>query len=282
MTVLATSRGAWLLWVVMPYVAVATFVVGNVWRYRTDQVHWTTRSTQLLESRTLKIASPLFHFGLLMVIGGHVIGVLIPQSFTEALGISETVYRYFSAIMGTLAGSAMLLGLALLIARRFGNRRVRVSTRTMDVAVLALIALMVVTGMWNTFVHNLIGGGYNYRESISPWFRSIFLLKPNASLATASGVPITYQLHAIAGWLVLLIWPFSRLVHAWSVPVAYVMRAPIMYRSRAPRRARAGAVGAVEAARPRSRAPRRARAGAVGAVETARPGAVGEAGGDAR
>jgi len=75
--ILATSRGAWLLWVILPYLAIATFVVGTVWRYRADQLRWTTRSTQLLESRWLKLGSPLFHFGLLAVIGGHAdVGVL--------------------------------------------------------------------------------------------------------------------------------------------------------------------------------------------------------------
>ncbi|MDE3070099.1 MAG: respiratory nitrate reductase subunit gamma [Acidobacteriota bacterium] len=231
---LATSRGAWLLWVILPYLAVATFVVGTIWRYRTDQVHWTTRSTQLLESRSLKIASPLFHFGLLAVIGGHVIGILVPQSFTETLGIGESVYHHFSAIMGTLAGTAMLAGLALLIVRRAGNRRVRATTRTMDVTVLALLAVMVATGMWNTTVHNLIEGGYDYRQTISPWFRGLALLAPDPSLATAAAVPLSYQLHAIAGWLVFMVWPFSRLVHAWSVPLAYLRRAPIVYRSRSP------------------------------------------------
>lgn len=168
------------------------------------------------------------------MIGGHVIGILIPESWTQTLGVSEGLYRGFSATMGTLAGSAMLLGLALLIVRRLRNRRVRATSTAMDVAVLALLALMVATGMWNTLVHNLIEGGYDYRQTVSPWFRGIFLLHPDPSLVTAASVPLSYQLHAIAGWLVFMIWPFSRLVHAWSVPIAYLRRAPILYRSRAP------------------------------------------------
>ncbi len=241
--ILATSRGAWLLWVILPYLAIATFVVGTVWRYRADQLRWTTRSTQLLESRWLKLGSPLFHFGLLAVIGGHVIGILVPKSWTDALGISEDTYRIFSAVAGTLAGITMLLGLALLIVRRATDRRVRVTTATMDVGVLALLAFMVATGMWNTSIHNLIGGGYDYRETVSPWFRDLFLLAPDPSPMTAPGIPLSYQLHAIGGWLLILIWPFTRLVHAWSVPVTYLMRRPIVYRSGASLPARVGAGG---------------------------------------
>jgi len=242
-SVLAVSRGATFLWVVLPYLAVATFVVGHVWRYRRDQFTWTARSTQLLESRWLRIGGPLFHFGLLAVIGGHVIGILVPKSLTDSLGISEDTYRIFSATLGTVTGVAMLAGLAILIARRLGNKRVAATTRGWDVTVMVLLSFMVLTGMWNTVIHNLIEGGYDYRETVSPWFRGLFLLDPNAGLMTGSAVPFSYQLHAIAGWLLFIVWPFSRLVHAWSVPVTYLRRSPIVYRSRAPRRVRAGAGG---------------------------------------
>ncbi len=243
MTLPAVSRGATLLWLVLPYLAIATFVVGHVWRYRRDQFTWTTRSTQLLEARWLKIGSPLFHFGLLAVIGGHVVGILIPKAWTDGLGISEDTYRIFSATMGTLAGVATLAGLAILIARRTSNRRVAATTGGWDVAVMALLGFMVLTGMWNTSIHNLIQGGYDYRETVSPWFRGLFLLDPNASLMTGAGVPLSYQLHAVVGWILIMVWPFTRLVHAWSVPIAYLRRPPIVYRSRAPRGVRAGAAG---------------------------------------
>jgi nitrate reductase gamma subunit len=240
---LATSRGAELLWAILPYLAVTTFVVGHAWRYRRDQVTWTTRSTQLLEARWLKLGSPLFHLGLLAVVGGHVVGILVPDAVTESLGISDDTYRIFSATMGSLAGLAMLAGLAILIARRLLDQRVAATTRSMDVAVMALLALMVATGMWNTVVENVINGGYNYRETVSPWFRGLFLLTPDPSLMTGSAVPLSYQLHAIGGWLIIAVWPFSRLVHAWSVPLAYLRRRPIVYRSRAPLAVRVGAGG---------------------------------------
>lgn len=243
MTPLAVSRGAMFLWVIFPYLAIATFVVGHVWRYRRDQFTWTTRSTQLLEARWLKIGGPMFHFGLLAVIGGHVIGILVPKGWTDSAGISEDTYRLFSATAGTLAGLVMLAGLAILIVRRVGNGRVAATTGNWDVAVMVLLGFMVLTGMWNTSFHNLIQGGYDYRETVSPWFRGLFLLDPDASLMTAASVPLSYQLHAAAGWLLFMIWPFTRLVHAWSVPVAYLRRSPIVYRSRAPRDVRAGAGG---------------------------------------
>ena len=243
MTPLAVSRAATFMWVVLPYLAIATFVVGHVWRWRRDQFTWTTRSTQLFEARWLKLGGPLFHIGLLFVIGGHVIGIIVPKSLTDSLGISEDTYRIFSATVGTLAGVATMAGLAILIARRVLNKRVAATTRGWDVTVMVLLGFMVLTGMWNTSIHNLIQGGYDYRETVSPWFRGLFLLDPNASLMTAGEVPLSYQLHAIGGWVLIMIWPFTRLVHAWSVPLMYLRRPPIVYRSRAPRSVRAGAAG---------------------------------------
>ena len=75
------------LWIIIPYLAIATFVLGHVWRYRYDKFGWTTRSSQLYESRLLRLGSPLFHFGILLVALGHVGGLLIPESWTDALGV---------------------------------------------------------------------------------------------------------------------------------------------------------------------------------------------------
>lgn len=243
MTPLATSRAAELLWVILPYLAIATFVVGHIWRWRRDQFTWTTRSTQILESKWLKIGGPVFHIGLLMVVGGHVLGILVPQSVTDWAGVSEDLYHFVSVAMGTLAGVVMVLGLAILIVRRLANKRVAATTRAWDVAVMALLVFMALTGMWNTVVENLIEGGYHYRETVSPWFRGLFLLDPDAGLMTEASMPLSYQLHAIGGWVLILIWPFTRLVHAWSVPVTYILRRPIVYRARAPRNVRAGVHG---------------------------------------
>ena len=83
------SRADTFLWVLLPYVALTSFVVGHVWRYRRDGYTWTARSTQLLERRLLLVGSVAFHLGMLGVIGGHVIGILVPEAWTDALGISE-------------------------------------------------------------------------------------------------------------------------------------------------------------------------------------------------
>lgn len=113
-----SGTGGILLWVVLPYIALAVFVLGHIWRYRYDKFGWTTRSSPLYERRLLRIGSPLFHFGILVVLLGHICGLVIPKSCTEAVGISEHAYHVSAVVLGTIAGVATVAGLAILINRR--------------------------------------------------------------------------------------------------------------------------------------------------------------------
>jgi nitrate reductase gamma subunit len=219
-----------ILWVAIPYAAIAVFVVGHVWRWRRDQFTWTTRSTQLLESRRLRVGAILFHVGLLSVIGGHVVGILLPESFTHAVGIPESVYHAVSVGAGTMSGTAMAVGFLILLLRRAQVPRVRRTTSRTDVAVYVALGIMLLTGLYATIGVNLLGGGYDYRLTVAPYFRSIFALDPRVHLI--AGAPLIYQLHVLSGFALYALWPFSRLVHAWSVPIGYLRRAPIVYRRR--------------------------------------------------
>lgn len=224
------SRVDLLLWIVLPYVAMAVFVGGHIWRYRRDQFSWGTRSTQLLEGRRLRPAILMFHFGLLAVIGGHVLGLLVPASMTEAVGVSEGLYHAVSVTAGVSAGALAIIGFALLIARRETSPRVRTTTTTVDRITYLLLAVMMVVGMIATVGPNLIDGGYDYRATVSPWFRGLFGLNPDVDLI--AGAPLPYRIHAATAWLLFALWPFSRLVHVWSIPIAYLTRSPILYRTR--------------------------------------------------
>jgi nitrate reductase gamma subunit len=225
------SAGKILLWIIFPYVAMSVFVVGHWWRYRRDQFAWTSRSTQILDRRVLGWASPAFHYGALAAVGGHVIGLCIPASLTDSLGISESTYRWFSAIAGGIAGAVTLVGFVGLVYRRATSDRVRRSTTRIDIFTYLLLTILILMGDWMTFGHNLASNApYNYRDSIGVWWRSLFYLQPN--VGAISGAPLVYQLHAIIAWAFWAAFPFTRLVHAWSVPLQYIGRPYIIYRRR--------------------------------------------------
>jgi len=237
-----TGRLDFLLWIAIPYAAAAVFVTGHFWRYRRDQLGWSARSTQLMERKLLRYGSLLFHLGMLAVLGGHVVGILIPASWTEALAISDGTYHVMSAAGGVLFGTAMLAGFGILMYRRTRVRRVKVTTTRTDVLTYVVLGVAIVTGMLATTGWNVLGSGYEYRASVAPWFRGLGLLSPDPALM--SGAPFLFQAHAMSTVLLFALWPFSRLVHAWSVPIVYLVRSPILYRRRLTRRRVAGGASA--------------------------------------
>ncbi|MFF0225386.1 respiratory nitrate reductase subunit gamma [Streptomyces sp. NPDC004629] len=221
-----------LLWGALPYVAFALLVAGLVWRHRYDRFGWTSRSSQVYESRLLNIASPAFHYGILFVPAGHLVGLFVPASWTGALGVGEHAYHLFSLYGGTAAGALTVAGILLLIYRRRTRSPVLRATTANDKLMYVVLLAALVLGMVAKLTH-ASGDGYDYRATIGPWARSLFTLRPRTELMT--GVPVLYQVHAVVGMLLIAFVPYSRLVHMFSAPVQYLFRPYVVYRSRDPR-----------------------------------------------
>jgi nitrate reductase gamma subunit len=220
-----------LLWSVLPYVAMGSFVIGLVWRFRYDKFNWTTRSSQIYEGSLLRIAGPLFHLGLFAVIGGHVVGLLIPSRWTKSLGISQEMYHFGAISMGGFAGIATVVGIALLIYRRRTTSTVFAETTKNDKTMYVFLVATLLAGCAATLSSaGVIGEEHNYRETVAPWVRSIIFFQPDGTLM--ANTPLAFRIHAFVGMLLFIIWPFTRLVHALSAPIGYVFRAPIIYRTR--------------------------------------------------
>ncbi|MRU89657.1 respiratory nitrate reductase subunit gamma, partial [Staphylococcus aureus] len=125
-------------------------------------------------------------------------------------------------VLGSAAGLAALVGLLGLLYRRFMTKSVRLTTTTMDIVTYVLLTLTVTLGCWATVHQQMIVGGYNYRDTIGPWFRAIALFQPRPELMAT--VPLDYKLHVMAGMVLFSVWPFTRLVHVVSAPVSYPTR----------------------------------------------------------
>jgi nitrate reductase gamma subunit len=230
-----------IFWDISPYVTLAILIVGTWWRYRYDKFGWTTRSSQLYESRLLQIGSPMFHFGILVVFLGHVIGLVIPPAATHALRISNEVYHFQAVFFGLIAGFATLAGIGLLAYRRSTRGPVRLATTVSDKVMYVVLVLAIVVGLYCTVLGTGVQGEahvYEYRSTVGVWFRGIFILRPGGE--NMVGAPIDYQLHTAIGMALFCLWPFTRLVHAFSAPVAYLFRPYIVYRSREATRSKAG------------------------------------------
>jgi nitrate reductase gamma subunit len=228
---MAHTSLAEIFWDAAPYVSMSTSAVGTWWRYHYDKFGWTSRSSQMYESRLLRIGSPLFHFGSLVVIMGHVVGLCIPESLTEDIGLSDHFYHLQALILGVPAGFATLAGIGLLIYRRWTRGPVHMATSLSDKLMYPVLVCALVAGMSCTLMGAThYGEVHDYRQNVSIWFRSIFMLDPRGDLMLQA--PLYFQVHVTIALMLFALWPFTRLVHAFSAPVGYLFRPYIVYRSR--------------------------------------------------
>jgi nitrate reductase gamma subunit len=211
--------------VAYPYLCLTIFVVGHAYRYATDRFAWNARSSELIEKKHLFIGSYLFHFGVLATLAGHAVGLLVPQSVYDMVGIDSAAHTALAHTVGRVVGTAAFTGALLLLARRLFVRRIRLMSTASDYITLCGLIFVTGVGTYDVFV-----GGFNVLDSIAPWIRGILIFQPDPGLISA--VPLRYKLHILAAFTLLAYSPFCRLVHIWSVPVFYLIRRPLLFRRR--------------------------------------------------
>jgi len=219
------------LWVIFPYLALAVMIVGMFYRFAYGQRGWTSKSSEILEKKWLRRGSLLFHWGIILVFLGHVMGLLVPLRVYQALGVSSEFYHVNADVFGGIAGVVTFVGVLILLLRRSLHSRVRANSSVSDYVALVMILIVIAIGTLETVGLNNIFGPYEYRTTIGPWVRELMVLHPNAALMKS--VPWVLKVHILAAFTLFAVWPFTRLVHVFSLPVRYPWRAPIQYRSRA-------------------------------------------------
>ncbi|WP_010530756.1 respiratory nitrate reductase subunit gamma [Lentibacillus jeotgali] len=218
-------------WVIFPYACLIIMILGLLYRFAFLQLTWAAPSTEFFEKKWLRLGSPLFHWGVIFAFFGHIMGIVIPMSFYEALGVSDHLYHMGAVYGGSLAGIVMVAGLIILLIRKIVFDPVRVHATFADFySVIALLVIAAI-GTYITMFGNYTPNEFDYRTAIGPWFRSLFILNPQYELMT--NIPFVFKLHTLLGFGLFASIPFTRLVHFYSIPVSYPTRAPQQYRSRA-------------------------------------------------
>lgn len=218
-------------WIIYPYLCLMIMIVGTLYRFRFNPMSWGSQSSELLEKKMLRYGSQLFHWGIIFVLVGHVMGLLIPLSWYTFFGVPPEFYHFNAILFGGIVGVAALIGNIILIIRRTWNSRVRMYAKAADFVSLITLFLVIVTGVSITLIYDEFVNRYEYRATVGPWFRELFVLHPNASLMLH--VPLIFKIHIALSFFLFAISPFTRLVHIWSFPFRYIGRPPIQYRSRA-------------------------------------------------
>jgi nitrate reductase gamma subunit len=210
-----------LLFVWYPYICLTVFLLGSLIRFDREQYTWRAGSSQILRKRQLRWGSNLFHFGILFLLLGHMVGLLTP-TWLYTLFVSVELKQLVAVVAGGVAGVACFAGLTLLLHRRLVDPRIRRTSSAMDIAILALLWLQLVLGLL-TIPYSLGHSDGSVMLVLSHWAQGIVILHP-VDPATLQGLAWPYLTHLVLGMTLFLVFPFSRLVHIWSAPVWYIGR----------------------------------------------------------
>lgn len=207
---------------VYPYIALSTFIIGSLIRFDTDQYGWRSKSSQFLRRKQLVWGSILFHVGILGILLGHAIGLLTPIVVFEFLGISHSFKQMMAIVVGGLCGIACFAGLAMLLQRRLFDSRIRKTSSVSDIAVLLLLLVQLSLGL-ATIPLSLRHLDGMMMVRFMNYVQGIVTFRPGVA-AQIADVPLIFKLHMFLGFTIFLIFPFTRLVHVWSMPIGYLAR----------------------------------------------------------
>ncbi|MFB2978475.1 respiratory nitrate reductase subunit gamma [Microseira sp. BLCC-F43] len=209
-----------LLFAIFPYMAIAVAIIVTCLRYFNYRFTYSSLSSQFLESKQLFWGSVSWHYGILAILTAHIIGFLMPRSLLAWNGVPWRLYVLEST--GLAMGFLSLWGILVLIFRRISQARIRVVTSPMDLILLLALLVQVVAGVWTAIFYRW--GSSWYATSAVPYLRSLFLFNPDLSLVAT--LPIMVKVHIVGAFCLVLLLPFTRLVHFLSVPLQYVWRPP--------------------------------------------------------
>ncbi len=221
-----------LLFGIYPYIALAVFLLGSLVRFDREQYTWKSDSSQLLKRGHLRLASNLFHVGVLGIFFGHLGGLLTPLAVWHALGVTPAQKQLTAMVAGGFFGALLLVGVLILLHRRFFEPRIRVNTRPMDWVVLWLFAIQVALGLATIpFSAQHLDG--SEMTKLMLWAQHIVTFQTDAPSYIVD-VALVFKLHLLLGLTIFLVFPFSRLVHIWSgfAAVGYLTRAYQIVRAR--------------------------------------------------
>jgi nitrate reductase gamma subunit len=209
-----------LLFAIFPYMAIAVAIIVTCLRYFNYRFTYSSLSSQFLESKQLFWGSVSWHYGILVILAAHLIGFLMPRSLLAWNGVPWRLYVLEST--GLAMGFLSLWGILVLIFRRISQARIRVVTSPMDLILLLALLVQVVAGVWTAIFYRW--GSSWYATSAVPYLRSLFLFNPD--LAAIATLPVMVKVHIVGAFCLVLLLPFTRLVHFLSVPLQYVWRPP--------------------------------------------------------
>lgn len=206
------------LFIALPYVALTVFLIGTIYRYRGTKFKFSSLSSEFLEGKKLFWGSVPFHWSISILFWGHLIAFLIPEAIF--VWNAHPLRLLVLEVTGFIVGIAALVGLFNLIVRRTTTERIRSVTSPMDLILEVLLLVQIFLGLWVAYAYRW--GSSWFASAMAPYLKSIFYLNPQTDVVVA--LPVVVQLHIAFAFLIVLMVPFTRLVHLLVYPFAYLWR----------------------------------------------------------
>jgi nitrate reductase gamma subunit len=217
---------------IYPYIALAVFLLGSLIRYDREQYTWKSDSSQLLHAGSLRVGNVLFHLGIIGLLFGHAAGLLTPIWVWDALGVTHGAKQMVAVIAGGIMGGICLLGIVILLVRRFSNQRLLAVTTFKDKVVLFWILGTLLLGL-SSIVSSASHTDGHMMVLLMTWAQHIVTFRGDAASFIVDA-PLVFKLHLLMGMSLFVLFPFTRLVHVWSGfgALAYLGRAWQLVRTR--------------------------------------------------
>ncbi len=213
-----------ILFAILPYVALVTFFLGTIQRYRTRAFTYSSLSSQFLENQQHFWSTVPFHYGIIAVLLGHFVAFLIPQQLLWWNG--QPARLYVLEVAALIFGLLTLFGMISIIVRRLTTSKIRCVTSPADWVLYVLLLVQVVCGILVAVFYPW--GSSWFASTAGPYLRSIITLNPDISYIIA--MPFLVKLHIVNACLVIGFFPFTRLVHILVIPNPYLWRKPQVVR----------------------------------------------------
>ena len=206
---------------IYPYIALTVFLLGSLLRYDRDQYTWKASSSQLLSSKDMRLGNNLFHVGIILLFFGHLVGLLTPEwayHFVMTAGQKQVMAMMAGGVFGTIC----FIGMVLLIRRRLFDPRIRATSQFSDIAILLILFVQLILGLLTIpFSAQHLDG--SSMIALANWAQSLVTFQGGAADYVV-GEAFIFKIHLFLGLTIFLLFPFTRLVHVWSVPLKYLTR----------------------------------------------------------
>ena len=220
-----------ILFGIYPYLALTVLLLGSLVRYDREGYTWQSDSSQLLRAGQLRLGSNLFHVGVLIVVAGHFVGFLVPESWI-GWAISPAQHELIAMVAGGVAGVIAIIGLSILIYRRLADPRIRRNSRFWDIAIVLMLWLQLALGLLTVPISAQHMDGQLFM-TLTDYVKGVVTFRGGVA-DLLIGTPWVFRLHILLGFTIFLVAPFTRMVHIWSGvgTLAYLFRPYQLVRTR--------------------------------------------------